>query len=210
MKKLYLPILLLFFTLLNNTQLSYAQKESEGGGGSKNNNTNTNNTNTNNNNTNTNIAKEYNPFGNRIGVEGLYSMDIAPYLDETNDLNDEASLQYNNTSKEVYIIVIDDDKNAIGDEYNLSSYFNFAIGNIKAGISGATVTGQKTFTLPSGSTCQQAIVTGSFNGIGVYYILSAIETPTHFYQALSWTLKENASLYGNDMQEMIKSFKQTK
>ena len=39
-----------------------------------------------------------------------FTMDIPEYLTRTFDLNDAASLQYQNTSKSVYVIVIEDDK----------------------------------------------------------------------------------------------------
>ncbi|HRW22364.1 MAG TPA: hypothetical protein P5509_10350, partial [Bacteroidales bacterium] len=67
------------------------------------------------------LKENQNSF-NTIQINNLYSIDVPDFLVKTNSLNDEASLQYENTAKEYYVIVIDEAKHdfleALNNELN--------------------------------------------------------------------------------------------
>lgn len=55
---------------------------------------------------------------NTVTVKDLYSIDIPTALTKTYDLNEEASLQYENISDEYYVIAIDENKQEFFDAVN--------------------------------------------------------------------------------------------
>ncbi len=145
-------------------------------------------------------------------VKDLYSVDLADYLSETTDLNSQASLQYKREPAlgEIYIIVIDDDKKAMGEgTYDIKSYFDFALGNIKNGITGNNSSEPKTKEI-NGLKAIQTEVTGKFGETGIFYLITIVESESHFYQILTWTIDGNKSRYEKDMLKMVDSFKQIK
>ncbi|TAF67290.1 MAG: hypothetical protein EAZ55_02930 [Cytophagales bacterium] len=148
-------------------------------------------------------------FERKTAKNGLFSLEIADYLKEASELNKTASLQYSNEQKEVYIIVIDDSKKEIGDSYDLKSYFEFASGNIKGGIKDAKLSTPTTKDV-NGMKLMVGEITGSFNDIGVYYILATVESKDNFYQVLTWTMEKNKDSFGKDMMKMVESIKEEK
>ena len=62
-----------------------------------------------------------------ISIDNKYSLTVPSHLKKRNDLNDDASFQYGNLRKELYIIVIDDAKSEVYealDENDLSHYYS--------------------------------------------------------------------------------------
>ncbi len=181
------------FFLLVNTTIKAQKTTEEGQGGTKT--------------TTTTTTTTANPFNNvKKSSNGLFSIDVPTYMAEAADLNDVASLQYSNPAKEMYVIVIDDDKVELGGKYTLDSYFNFAKSNIVNGIQSAKEIPQNVSSI-NGMPSRQEAITGLFSDLGVYYFLTVVESPTHFYQIMSWTLADNKSLYGDDIKKMAGSFK---
>lgn len=154
-----------------------------------------------------------NPFNNvKTSSNGLFSIDIPNYMSETYDLNNAASLQYkrNPALGEIYIFVIDDDKKAMGDgTYDIKSYFDFALVDIKNGITGNNSSEPKTKEI-NGLKTIQTEVTGKFGETGIFYLITIVESESHFYQILTWTIDGNKSRYEKDMLKMVDSFKQIK
>lgn len=137
----------------------------------------------------------------------VYYVSLPDYMVKTNTLNDAATLQYQNTAKETYVIVIEDDKadlQAAGMAFNgaLDFYNDFAADFFE----GAKIA-EKVKEVPIvGAKAVQASATKQFDDFSVFYLITVYETPTHFYKMLAWTMEKNRKAFEEDFKKIAASF----
>lgn len=152
-----------------------------------------------------------------VVVNGLYKIDIPSYMDKGLQLNEDASLQYQNLLLEVYTVVIDEPKqdyyDALDggwyDEYSrdLKGYTDIARENLmsqndvdvtfSSEMKSITVNGMPAFMMD---------YTAEFEGMEIFYLSTIIEGEDHFYQVMSWTANRNKEDYRLDFEKMVNSF----
>lgn len=156
-----------------------------------------------------------------VKINGLYSMKLPDYLTEGNDLNDEASLQYQNIYKEVYVIVIDEPKQdfidvfmELGDyDSTKSACDNYAEAQMES-IEGnmETVTSKSTLrkTKLNGAEARVADVAGTQAGIDdpMGFTVAFVEGKETLYMIMTWTFEKDKAKYQDDMDMMVNSFKE--
>jgi len=144
-----------------------------------------------------------------VEVASLYAMHVADYMNQRNDLNDVASLQYANGEKELYLVVIEENKEKeLDSNYDLQSYYAYVAQNLSANqLDSKQVTPPKSLKINNKESLQWEI-TGLFGEVSVFYIITVIETEKYFYQILMWTMEQNRQQYYKDMQQMIQSFQE--
>ncbi len=146
-------------------------------------------------------------FETKIGGHE-YTLEIPDYLKRTFDLNDVATLQYKNILKDVYLIVIEDDKKELESleiEFpNATEFLLFFV---------------KDYNAEAENRVQSEIVEFENNGInfsqvelsftdveGDYFMLiTAVETKTHFYKVMNWTKLAEKDIYYADFKRTAKS-----
>lgn len=139
-----------------------------------------------------------------------FSLEIPNYMAKTYDLNDVATLQYSNTVKEAYVIVIEDSK----DELNsLSMIFQ----SPKEFLESFT----KDYQLESenrsiseilefennGNRHAQVEMSWSAEDGNLFMLITTVETKEHFYKILCWTLLEYKDKLKEDYLTISKSLK---
>lgn len=158
---------------------------------------------------------------NEVKINGLYSMSLPDYLTEGYELNSEASLQYQNEVKEVYVIVIDESKEefievfeSIG-EYDstksaVDNYAEAQMESIEENMS--EVTSKSTMRKADLAGCPARIcdVAGTQDGItdAMGFTVAFIEGKETLYMVMTWTFEKTKPDYQDDMNEMINSFKE--
>lgn len=146
-----------------------------------------------------------------VEINNRYTVSVPDYLKPCKDLQKDASMQYQNSEKGIYALVIDEKKKTMQDydmNYDIDTYFNSiakqgfieAIKNGKISVPGRQEINQNKALI--------ADITGKLDQTDVYYKLAIIETPYTFYQILSWTSAENKEKFEPDMIKMIESFKE--
>lgn len=151
------------------------------------------------------------PVFTEVKVNNRYAISLPDYLQPCTDLHKDASLQYQNTEKEIYAIIIDEKKITMQDydlDYDIDLYFNSIasqpfLETIKDGK--VSPPGRQTI---NGNKAIVAEITGKIDENEVYYRMGVIETPYEFYQILIWTRTENKTKVEPDMIRMIESFKE--
>ena len=154
-----------------------------------------------------------------VKINNLYAMELPEFLTKTKGLSDEASLQYQNTLREVYIMVIDEPKselqkaiteNALEDYYtpDLDGYAQLIYDGIDSRANLDSVPQLKP-TKINGLTAKTCAFTGTSQGIHVYWDLAFIEGKNNYYQVTTWTLLDKKEEYKDIMDAMINSFKET-
>lgn len=154
-----------------------------------------------------------------VKVEDKYSIELPEYLDKTSDLNKEASLQYQNMVKELYVIVIDEPKSALAvalEENSLTETYSSDLNGysklITDGMDASIKIKKKpefTDTTINGYKARLLSFEGVNQGYRVYWKLAFIEGNDHYYQIMAWTKAESKGKYEKEMTEIINSFKET-
>ncbi len=146
-----------------------------------------------------------------VKINNRYTILIPDYLQPCTDLHKDASLQYQNTEKDVYALVIDEKKKTMMNydlNFDVDLYFNNIakqgfIETIKNGK--ISIPGRETI---NGSKALIADITGTVDQTQVFYKMGILETPFTFYQVIIWCRAENKQKYEKDMIKMIESFKE--
>lgn len=143
----------------------------------------------------------------------IFYMSLPDYMTRTSGLNDVATLQYKNSVKDVYTIVIEDSK----EELNIVDIYYSSINEFQEDFSNDFLKDEekKTFSKPkfqSKDDTNFAEFDASYydkdTNIEIYYLIGIVETKTHFYKVLSWTKKENKEKFKADFQKTLYSFKE--
>jgi len=140
-----------------------------------------------------------------------YTMEIPSYLTRTYDLNDVATLQYNNTLKEAYVIVIEDSKDemtSLGMVFLDSKEFleNF-VKEYQIDAEKRTISEITKFESNQNQHAQLEMTWSSEDG-DFYMLITSAETKEHFYKILCWTTAENKDKLKNDFLAIAKSIKE--
>jgi hypothetical protein len=140
-----------------------------------------------------------------------YTMDLPEYLTRTFSLNDVATLQYQNTAKSTYVIVIEDSKEQlqeVGMKFvspkdfleNFSQEFKKDMENRKL----APTTEFKS----NGYAHAQTELYWTEEGNDFYMLITGVETQGYFYKILCWTPKANQAAVQADFQRISRSIKE--
>lgn len=154
-----------------------------------------------------------------VRVKGMYSLDLPDFLTETDDLNDEASLQYQNPFREFYAIVIDEPKTELIKALEVNSLYDYYSADLEGysqllldGIENAAEMNdipEFTDTKINGLKARTIGLEGVTDGISIYWKIAYIEGNNNYYQVLAWTLSEKRETHEKDMEAIINSFKET-
>lgn len=153
-----------------------------------------------------------------VKVKNSYTMELPEFLTKTTDLSEEASLQYQNTLREIYIMVIDEPKNeleeviaanALEDYYtpNLDGYAQLIYDGIDSRANLDSVPQLKPRKL-NGLDAKTCDFTGTVQGLHIYWSLAFIEGKNNYYQVMTWTLLDRKKEYKDIMDAMTNSFKE--
>jgi len=147
---------------------------------------------------------------------GFYSIKVADYMEATDKLNNNASMQFQEDYREIYLIVIDEQKSFLDPDYDLKKYFKFAQDNIIKSNLTDTETTEPVEKDINGLNALQGTVVGKYNLgtkekeqiVEVFYSFIVLESENRFYQVFTWTLANKRKRYEPLLQEMLESFKE--
>lgn len=155
----------------------------------------------------------------QVLINGEYSMDIATYMTKTNQLNDDASLQFQNIFKEAYIIVIDEDAKEFVDVYTgLEAYdstrsvlSNYADTQVQLLSSGMEVLEKDPIqgTKINGLNAATTRIDGKVDGIEspISYYVTFVDGKEKVYMIMAWTLQNRKEAHKAAFEQMASSFK---
>jgi hypothetical protein len=148
-----------------------------------------------------------------------YSLDIPSHMKEAKNLNDDASLQYQNLFKELYVVVIDEDKQNFidtfieADEYDTTKSVieNYCIVQLKSFGESIEITQQpEPVTLKiNGLDAQKAQFDGKVEGINaeIAYFTTYVEGKDKVYMIMAWTLKDRKEKYSKILETIGGTFR---
>ena len=134
-------------------------------------------------------------------------MKMPEYLTRAYDLNDAASLQYKSLVRDAYVIVIEDSReelSGIGMVFgNTREFLHYFADDFKAE-AGERSAGEVREFRANGNQHAQMEMTWRENDIGFYMLITAVESKTHFYKIMCWTVAAQADQFRKDF-EIISS-----
>ncbi|MCO5252136.1 MAG: hypothetical protein M9949_12070 [Candidatus Kapabacteria bacterium] len=139
-----------------------------------------------------------------------YTLDIPDYMTKTYTLNDVASMQYQNIQREAYTMVIEDEKaqlESIGIKFvDAADFLDQFIVAYMVDSENRKTSKATTFN-SNGNPCAQLELEWNDEANAFYMLITVVETKTHFYKVMSWTLAENKDKLKYDFQKTAKSLK---
>jgi len=153
-------------------------------------------------------------FYQTVKIKKQYSVALPTFLKKTEVLNDEASLQYQDTNKEFYVIVFDEPKieaqqalKSLALPTDFTSYSDVVVKDIKASLQNADFSQIENSTI-NGLEARTFSVTGNFDAIPIYYQMAHLQSKNTFYQIMMWTTPSKKEKYRDEMNKIIASFKE--
>lgn len=157
---------------------------------------------------------------NEVNVNNEYGVLLPKYLSKATNLNEDASLQYQNIFKETYVIIIDEPKDGFITSFKelelydesltpLENYSNFQNKSLseatKEVIYDSGFTDKTINSLPARTKKLQAKVSGI--DFEISYWNTYIESDSKMYTMMCWTLSERQKKYDDTFTKVINSFK---
>lgn len=140
-----------------------------------------------------------------------YTLDLPNYMVKTYELNQTATLQYQNSKKEAYLIVIDDDKerlHSIGMKFVSSAdYLSDDLGKDHKGATEIKV-GKIVEFVENGLNHAQAEVEWKDEDGDFFELVTVVESKDRFYEITCWTILENKDKLLEDFKKISKSLKE--
>lgn len=153
-----------------------------------------------------------------VTINDTYSIEVPSFLSEAKDLHEDASLQYQNTFKEFYVVVIDESKESLHtliEDAELTGLYSkdfegFTQINLDHFESVVTDFSQiePIDTVINDLHARTVTVSGKVDGIDIYYAIAFIDGRDNYYQVMTWTLKTKKDDFAERMDRMINSFKE--
>jgi bifunctional DNA-binding transcriptional regulator/antitoxin component of YhaV-PrlF toxin-antitoxin module len=152
-----------------------------------------------------------------VKVSGRYAIDVPAYLSKVTNLNDGASLQYQNERKELYIIVMEEPKKVYADivaadpeSYppGLKGYAELLLEDTRGKVKAETtpVLTQHKIGNRDGYTTD---FSGEIDGLQIYWKIAYVEGRNTYYQIMAWTSTDKKEEHLEAIDAMINSFKET-
>lgn len=153
-----------------------------------------------------------------VTIDNKYSMELPDYLTKSTSLNADASLQYMNGMKELYIAVIDEpisdfnealELNHLTEDYknDLNGYSSLILDTFKDNVDVTYISDPKETTI-NGLSAILFTVKAIISGYTAYYHFAYIQGKENYYQILTWTLDSKERQHKKNMEAMINSFKE--
>ncbi|RDY61243.1 hypothetical protein [Flagellimonas nanhaiensis] len=156
---------------------------------------------------------------NQIEVNGEYRLSLPKYMRKTDNLNEEASLQYQNIFKETYTIVIDESKDdfiemftELGEyDENISVIKNYR--DVQQQLFAESMYVDKESSPIAleinGMEAEMVDIDGRVDGIDedITYFLTFVEGKEKVYMIMSWTMTSRKDTYESTFDGIAKSFK---
>jgi hypothetical protein len=153
-----------------------------------------------------------------VNVEGLYSMTMAKDLSPRDDLNEEASLQYGNILKELYIICIHESHEEFENALlvtgldslytiDLEGYAELLLDGMLDQIEAHEEPVLRDISV-NGLSGKKTAFDANSGGVDAHFQIAYIRGKENYYQIWTWTLMDRKEKHATEMDEMIRSFKE--
>lgn len=143
-----------------------------------------------------------------VSIDGNFEITVYENMKKTNELNDEADIQAANEFKELYVIVLSEPKTDFMIGFTLSDYADLQYDPFVTNV-GAPLANPATIKTDAGHKALQYEVHGASDGNKIGFLVTFVDTGSHFHQVLTWTLESRYSTYRETLGKIATSLKPT-
>ncbi len=136
-------------------------------------------------------------------VKGRFKISVADYMSETDKLHPNGVFQYSSQYRTVYLLVLDTAKAGL----TLADYGKIATERIATALGDSSITPIDSITSINGAPALEYEMEGNITNERVWYKLAVVEGKQHYYQILGWTIAQRQEKYGQNITDMVRSFK---
>jgi hypothetical protein len=140
-------------------------------------------------------------------TDGRIQMVVPGGWAEDKTLNEVAVLQASNRFSEMYVIVISESRKDFAEDTSLHEYASLSRDGLMENVTDAEAKDPSPLQV-SGRSALEYQISGSVDKIKVTYLCTVIETPTHFYQILTWTLPSRFQRNQETLRSVTQNFKE--
>ena len=123
-------------------------------------------------------------------------------------LHPDSEIQIHNSQKEKYFITLLESKEDFTDT-SLQTYYDLVSEPFISSLDNSKQGDVKEVTI-NGNKALQYTLEGSVDNVSVTYLVTIIETPTHYGQLMAWTLNSKWDEYKDEYTSLTNSFKEVK
>lgn len=123
------------------------------------------------------------------------------------DLNPLAVIQASNRIRELYVVVIREGKDELGNSFTLEGYNDFVRKNYETMLSNPIITDSANVKI-NGFDAKQFEAAGTVQNVKIKYVVATVETPNNYYQILTWTLPDSFEKNKGILFDVLNSFKE--
>lgn len=133
-------------------------------------------------------------------------MTVPGHWNKTGELNSEADLQVCNKYREQYLIVLTEPKKEFPTGFKLDAFAKLTSGAVTQSAKGRA--GASNNTIINGMNAVMTEISGTVDGVAVFYLHTSVEGAAHFHQVIAWTTAELESKNRPVLETAIRSFKE--
>lgn len=128
------------------------------------------------------------------------------WKDANGELHPESDLEIYNPQKEKYFMALLESKEDFTDS-SLQTYYDAVTEPFVSSLDTPNQGDVKEVTI-NGNKALQFTLEGTLDNINIAYLITVIETPTHYGQLMAWTTKSKWDEYKDEYTNLINSFKE--
>lgn len=123
-------------------------------------------------------------------------------------LNDEADISIGNIFKEKYLIVLAEPKADFEEDITLEDYYWLVESYFVDSDEFRTIEGPDAVTI-QGMPAYQSVIGGVVDDMSIRYVMTTVETRTHYYQLIAWTLTSKFGELEEELRRVAGSFRES-
>lgn len=140
-------------------------------------------------------------------VDNKYQVTASDKWEDAEDmLHSDSELQIYDPTKEKYFVALLEAKEDFTDT-SLQTFYDLTAEPFISSLENPEQGDVKEITI-NGNNALQYTLQGSSEGVNVAYLVTLIETPTHFGQLLTWTVKSDWEEYKDEFTNLVNTFKE--
>ena len=142
-------------------------------------------------------------------TDGKFQITVPGGWRDTPSLHEEASIRAANSLNEMYVIVISENKIDFADGITLDKFTDITRDSMMSKL-GSPVASPPTKVTINGIPGRQFLLQGEGKTVKIAYLITNVETESHYHQIITWTLLSRISQNQPALQGITESFRAVK
>jgi hypothetical protein len=143
-----------------------------------------------------------------LSKDKQFQISVPSSWSNDSDLNEESDISISNRYEEKYFIVLSESKQGFDGETTLEDYEKIIEGNFFADTENKEFVMNPNKKVINGNFAIQFSFNTTVDDLSITYLITVVETSSHFHQLVAWTLEENYSSLQEELDNITASFQE--